>query len=133
MKTKLLDEAVKKAIQTNTPLLHPQYYNFIHFSFLIQKNKILQMGVNRVGQPFYKFGYAKNYKRKIHSEVDVLRNGRYWLEKNKLFEIINIRLNKKHELRLSKPCNCCLALLEYMGCQRVYYSTNTNFERLDLI
>ena len=36
------------------------------------------------------------------------------------------RIGKAGELRLSKPCNMCRAVLEYVGVKKVFYSINEN-------
>jgi hypothetical protein len=129
MKKRIIRQSVAMARSKNTPDLHPEWGNFHHFSFIIQKDKILEMGFNRNGPPLDGFGYNKDFG-KIHSENDVYRKAKGIIDPQKPFDIINIRLNKRGELRLSKPCNCCMNFLEIVGCRNIYFSTNNGFAKM---
>jgi len=78
---------------------HPQYKNYIHFAFLIQKDKVISMGRNHLGVPPKHLGYHSriNDIPKTHAEWDAYKKGRGLLDKSKSFECINIRFNKKGE------------------------------------
>lgn len=122
-----------KSISLSKMHLHPELENFIHFSFIVQNNKIIEWGMNRRSIPPKHYGYNKrntsdkNFVPKKHSEIDAYIKARDLLDKRKTFEMINVRLNKKGELRLSKPCFCCYELLKELGCKIFYYSDNSNF------
>jgi tRNA(Arg) A34 adenosine deaminase TadA len=110
---------------------HPQG-TYSHYSFIVQKNELVGYGINQDGEPLVHWGYNKNkedptYSPKIHSEIHAFRKNKALLKKNQSFEIINIRLNRKGELRLSKPCKCCNYLLSELGCKKFYYSCETGF------
>jgi len=122
MKKKLLAECLNIAIKNNTPLKHPQWDCYKHFSFIIQNNKIIEWGTNRQGSAMIYLGYAPY--QKIHSEVDAYFKARGIMDRNKPFEVINIRLNKTSHLKVSNPCKCCLAFLNHLGCKRIWYSTD---------
>lgn len=111
---------------------HPELGNFMHYSFIVQNNKIIEWGTNRRVCPAKHFGYNKkctdvDFVPKRHSELDVYFKARGLLNKTKPFEIINIRLNKKGQLKLSKPCSCCYELLKALGCKNFYYSSAVGF------
>lgn len=58
-------------------------------------------------------------KYSIHAEVDAITKAKTDL-KNK--SILVVKINKKDEFRLSKPCNYCLEYLKYVSIKNCYYS-----------
>jgi len=126
MKQTILTECVRIAREKNLQ----RDSDFHHFSFIVQKNKVVEWGINvsRV-PPLIHLGYSKTSG--WHSEVNAYRKAR-GIIKDGSFEVINIRLNKAGELRLSKPCICCHAFLKALGCSNVVFSTNVGFARLRL-
>lgn len=111
---------------------HPEFQHFIHFTFIVQDNKIVEWGRNHKGEPALHHGYrhGKDFQSKIHSEMDAYKKAKGLLDKTKPFEIINIRLNKKGLLRLSKPCKCCFNLMKEFGCRTFYYSSEIGFLKI---
>jgi len=128
MRKRILKECLRIARSKCNPESHPEYYNYIHFSFIIQNNKIIEYGFNRPGPPLDGFGYPDFGK--IHSENDAYRKARGILDSQKPFDIINIRLNKGGDLRVSKPCSCCHSFLKVVGCRNVYFSTECGFAKM---
>lgn len=102
---------------------HPEYDKggFLHFSFIVVHNKILEVGVNHQGEPPLHYGY-EDYS-KVHSEVSAYKKARGLLGKDK-FEIVNVRFTRSYKLKLSKPCPNCEYLLRQLGCERFFYTTN---------
>ena len=101
--------------------------SFLHFSFLLDKSKILSCGWNnvtcsgvRINKRYYYYPLGGE-----HSEASALKKyrGDYGGVK-----MVNIRLNNQGELRYSRPCNLCYTILKNCGIRRLYYSTNTHFE-----
>ncbi len=129
---KIINECIKIAIQNNNPDNHPEYYSFKHFSFVVQNNRILACGFNKTGPPINGFGYLKPPYGKIHSENDVYKKAHLIINKRKPFSVVNIRLIKNNEIRISKPCKCCMSFLKVVGCKEVYFSTESGFARLVL-
>lgn len=128
MKKSLLIQATKLSI-TNIAK-HPMYElkTWLHFSFIVNSNKILEWGTNRNGEPAIHFGYhnrIEGNEAKIHSELDAYRKAKGSLTTRKLdeFDIINVRLNRRGEFRLSKPCVCCYSIMRTLGCNSFYYSS----------
>lgn len=106
---------------------------YIHFSFIVQENKIIEYGVNRHTLPAKHWGYDKKcndstFVPKLHSEIDVYQRAKGLLNRNRHFNIINVRVNKEGKLRISKPCICCYNLLKELGCKDFYYTNNEFFE-----
>ncbi len=130
MKKSILQECIKNSIKFNTPIKHDQWDCYKHFTYIVQNNQIIEWGINRAGPP--PTFYMKHQKR--HSEYVAYAKARGLLNKNKSFDIVNIRLNKQGILKLSKPCICCCAFLKQMGCNHVYFSSgiDDNFARISL-
>ena len=114
------------AMKNNNPDSHPQFFNYAHYTFICQRNKILGYGTNMAGPA--KYGY-KPYM-KIHSEYVAYNKYKYLLKKEEPFEIVNVRLSRLNSLKISMPCNCCISYLKLTGCRRVYFSTPAGFSSL---
>lgn len=126
---KLLQQClnIAKSYITNNKKLEPNK----HFSFIIQSNSIIAIGVNRRGEVHKKFGY--NSYSNIHSELDAFTKGKAFIDTSKNWYIINIRLNNFKEMMKSAPCNCCFRLLGIIGCSKVVYSDfNSTFNKITL-
>jgi hypothetical protein len=130
IKSKILEETLRISRLKNTEYLHPEYGNYHHFSFLIWKGKILTWATNKKdGCSHIKFGYLPRCK--VHSEFEAVRKAKFWVDLSEA-AIVNVRLNKLNETRLSAPCKSCKAFLKSQGIDTVYYSTNNGFEKLSI-
>jgi len=114
--------------------LHPELNNFPHYSFIVQDNKIIEWATNIKLEPPKHWGYHKlnndwGFVPKFHSEVFAYKKARGILN-DSTFEIINLRFNKKGELKLSKPCQSCFELMIEFGCTKFYYSSDIGFLEL---
>lgn len=131
MKKSLIYTALSIAI--NKMEYHPELDRFIHYTFIVQDNKIIEWGRNNKRSPARHFGYHNrisdfNFGPKTHSEIDAYKKAKGLLNKNKKFEIINVRLNKNKELRSSKPCEFCYNIMKKLGCERFVFSCDERFE-----
>ena len=125
MKTTIIRECVRLARKKN-PSLDTQ---FRHFSFIIQKNKLVEWSTNiSKAAPLTIFGYSNISGR--HAETNAYDKAKGILDKTSGFEVVNIRLNKAGNLKLSKPCACCYSFLESFGCTSVWFSTEAGFAKL---
>lgn len=120
MKRKVLNECLRISIKNNTPD-HPEWDSYHHFSFLIQKNKIVCFGTNRAASALTNLGFDDYTK--MHSEVDVCRKAKGIMDKGSDFEIVNVRLTKRNHIKTSHPCKCCYAFLKHLGCKRIWFTT----------
>lgn len=131
MNKRILQRCVQSAIKRNTPTGITEWGYYHHFSFVVQNNQIIGQGTNKAATPLGQ--YPKTSK--IHSEPDAYFNSIYKLDKTKYFDIVNIRLSKTNEFKLSAPCRCCHLFIQKLGCRRVYFTVegNNNFAviRLD--
>lgn len=130
MKKSLLFQALNIAKrELNT---HPEYHNYCHWSFVVVKNQIIEWATNHKGIPPIYFGYNKRLSEgnfaKTHSELAAYKRAKGILGKNN-FGIINIRLNRKGDIRNSSPCICCSSFLKEVGCSEIYYSNNNDFHK----
>jgi hypothetical protein len=130
VKKSILRECLRVSREKNTEELHPEWDNFHHFSFLIWQGKILVWATNKnSGCSHIKFGYSE--MSKTHSEFEVIRK-RLWVDLSGS-AIVNVRLNKFGETRMSCPCKTCKAFVRRNGINTVYYTVdNEEFERLTL-
>lgn len=106
---------------------HPQFQHYLHWSFVVQGGKLIEWGTNREASPPKHFGY--HHHSKIHSELDAYKKARGLLNPGP-FALINIRLSRRGELRMSAPCPTCAEWLRSVGCDQVWFSTPSGWARL---
>jgi hypothetical protein len=125
MKRSILSECLRRAREKHGPS-HPSWeQKAVHYSFIVQNNKILEMGMNRPdASPPLHYGYPSHAD--IHSEIDAWRKARGILEDGK-WEIVNIKLSKEASYRVADaaPCIRCQILLISLGCTGFYFTTST--------
>lgn len=126
MTSRVLREALR--IAQNALPNHPQYRYYIHYSFIVVKNSIVVVGMNRSGEPPVYYGYHRRVEKpKTHSELDAYAKYR---TKGVPFEMINVRLQRSGHMRLAKPCYICAGWLASTACTQLVYSTGSGWERL---
>tara|TARA_R100000152_G_C6623277_1_gene73277 strand:- start:108 stop:506 length:399 start_codon:yes stop_codon:yes gene_type:complete len=132
MKNKNLD----RFLSLSMPLIEGIDCSCKHVSFVVKKNKIISIGVNRANKTH---PLARKYGARfstIHSELDAII--RAYREKD--FDrctLVNVRLSSVSMsrnipvTRKAKPCPSCMKLI--LGCENikeVYYTTNKGWEKL---
>lgn len=126
MKKSLLSQILKEC-RDSLPN-HPQFSHFPHWTYFVRDNEILTVGLNRSLEPSKKYGYHDNpdptFKPKYHSELDALRKCNRGLHD---LDVVNVRLNKAGQLRLSLPCRTCRNLLALLDVRRVYFTTEVGW------
>ena len=131
MTNKLITTALR--IATSSYTTHPQYNHYLHYSFIIQNNKLIEWGTNLAGEPPLHFGYHSGKTvPKLHSELVAYRRARGLLNHHEPFEMINIRLTRSGLLKISAPCLTCQSWLKPLGCTNVWFSTEGNFGKMRL-
>lgn len=104
-----------------------------HLTFICKRNKIIAIGQNSYSKSHplsNKFNHLNNCR---HSEVSAIVNFPYSIGDINRFDIYNVRVNKKGELRLSRPCGNCQSLLNHFNIREIYYSTDSQtFEVMSL-
>ncbi|TXT66034.1 MAG: putative tRNA-specific adenosine deaminase [Promethearchaeota archaeon] len=94
-----------------------------HFSFIFRRTKLLSIGWNNYEKTHpmtVEYGYRG---RTIHSEMMALLNIRR-IERFTNCYLVNVRINSKYELRMSKPCLNCVKLLKSHGIIDIYYTNH---------
>lgn len=115
---------------------HPSDQRCRHFSFILNKKKILAIGVNR--QKTHPFNLKFNFVNRrnmpindlvgVHSELNALI--RLGTDDVSGLTLVNTRVNRNNQIDFSMPCTGCQSFLRTLDFKRVYYSTKDgNFER----
>lgn len=118
---------------------HPQYHYYPVYSFIIQNNAIVEWSTNASGDPagplkaMYEARVAHlDGRPKIHAEVRAYAKAKGKLQRDKSFEVANIRLNRKGEIRMAAPCKCCNCFLKTLGATKAYFTTDYGWAKMDL-
>jgi hypothetical protein len=128
MKRSILKQCL--SIAHSTIEKHPQYNFYLHWSFIVQRNKLMGYATNDAGSDVpvhlgYQSRLKGEYQAKRHSEWNCYRRVKGILVPGKSFEIVNIRLNKKGQIKNSQPCSCCFSFLKEMcDCSHCYFTTD---------
>lgn len=125
MKTSILNECLRIARDKHGPS-HPSWgKKAVHYSFIVQNNKILGMGINRPHtKPPIHYGYP--YYSDVHAEIDAWNKVKGLLH-NKPWELVNIKLSKQKPIfpmANATPCKNCLLMCHNLGCKAFYFSTS---------
>jgi deoxycytidylate deaminase len=98
--------------------------NWKHYTFLLRRNAVMSIGWNR---PFKthplaaRFGYKFN---SIHSELNAITKYDGRITDLSRFTLVNVRLDKAGDVRMSRPCETCQLMLAAFGVSEVWYTTN---------
>jgi len=134
MKKTILRECIRCACARNERI---QHLDFRHFSFVVVGNKIISCGNNvtfltpKTGMLYPKYRGYTEVGTGIHSEVFAYKKARGLLN-GADFEIVNVRVTNRGDVKLSKPCPCCVQFLKQLGCTRVWFSTEAGMASLRL-
>lgn len=88
-------------------------------SVIFDKNKIISTGYNKAHSSKKIHPRFQKWEGSIHAEAMSILNARTNL---KGCDIIVIRVNKRNQFRIAKPCKWCWLYLDYVGIDNVYYS-----------
>ena len=106
---------------------------FFHFAFGYRKNKLLAIGQNSPEKThtqalmLAKRFNADNDYPYLHAETDLISKlwGKHYIDNN--LKIVIIRLNKKGQLRCSKPCERCDCIIKALGITKIWWSLDNGF------
>jgi hypothetical protein len=125
------------------PCLHPYSpIRTFHVTFGIYKKKTLCLGINnsKTHPNIKKLNYVsedgedlRNIAR-THSELNcVLKiKNKYPSYLMKDITFVNVRLDKRGNVKYAKPCNGCFHLMEQVGYKKIYFSNDSgNFFELN--
>jgi hypothetical protein len=108
---------------------------FFHFAFGYKKNKLLAIGQNNPEKTHTqalllakRFNIESNHPY-LHAETDLISRlwGKYYIDSN--LKLVVVRLNKRGQLRNSKPCDKCSIILESLGITQVRWSIDNGFNK----
>lgn len=106
-------------------------HNFKHFTFILERNKILSVGKNNPEKTHplaLKFGHRFNC---IHSELAAIVNFPRPNIYLRACTLVNVRVGVNGDIRISKPCHVCQYMLAAFNITDIYYTNrNGNFERM---
>jgi len=114
MNSRLIEAAVLEAKKST--------YDHRVGCIIFNKSKIISVGHNYVMKRRKKLNprYQK-WIGSVHAEVDAIINAKKNL---KGCDLLVIRINRKDEFRLSKPCKECQKYIEHVSIRKVFYSIN---------
>ena len=104
-----------------------------HTTFVFNKKKLVCIANNDYSKQhrYHKFGHYKakvntgNYIAGIHSECSaIIKMG---LEDCSSLTFVNIRIDNRNEVAVSKPCDNCQALLNSIGYKKIWYYNGTEY------
>lgn len=97
-----------------------------HFSFLVDKNKIVSIGWNRTKTHTlaHKMGYTWKY---IHSELDCIIKFPYKPEDLSGYIMFNTRIDRNQQIKIAKPCRFCQRTLNHFGIKTIYTNNEGEF------
>jgi len=110
-----------------------------HFSFILDRNRIISIGMNSTKtHPLnLKYNYINKNKEKIsdivgtHSELNaVIKLGEEDCSK---LTLINTRINRNNMLDYSAPCSGCSDMIKQLNFKNVYFSNaQSKFDKINL-
>jgi deoxycytidylate deaminase len=87
---------------------------------VFQKGRIISKGHNYPQKSIKHFkGIYQRYPQSVHAEVSAIINAKTDLVGTSL---LVVRINKKNQFMMSKPCEHCQMYLEYVGIKKYWYS-----------
>lgn len=108
---------------------------FFHFAFGYKKSKLLGIGQNNPEKTHTqalilarRFNIDTKYPY-LHAETDLISRlwGKHYIDGS--MKMVIVRLNKKGELRNSKPCSRCSKIIQALGIKDIYWSTDDGFHK----
>lgn len=103
------------------------YPNFKHGAVLAKSGTVINVSCNKNGFNSFgaRFRKKQNGEATLHAELGAVLN----IERSKTegSTVYVVRINRKGDKRLSKPCNMCRSALQYCGVKKVVYSTNEGY------
>jgi hypothetical protein len=105
----------------------------LHFSYILKNNQLLVSSVNSYTKihPYHKFGNykplkdgAEKYVAGIHSEISCIREyiNRFGNSDFSGLTLFNVRLSKKSEPMMAKPCGNCQNLLDSFNFKSIVWT-----------
>ena len=104
-----------------------------HCTLALKGGNIIAIGINNynIEHPRKHFGVyrqrqhdnRKEYKPRLHSEIDCLKQIQFREDLNKL-TLLNIRIDNKDQISNAEPCENCKKVLSKYKFKRIYFTIN---------
>ena len=108
--------------------------------FSVYKGKLISFGVNSsktdpMQHKFRKHTYKRNIEMldMVHAEVACIKHLPIGFDDYKHLELLIYSETKNGTMRLAKPCDTCMNAIQYLGIKEIYYSTNENYIKKEII
>jgi hypothetical protein len=110
----------KRYVNLSYALMNRKAHRCFHTSFVVRKGKVLAIGINQIKTHPKIKQYGYHALCGLHSELDAaLKLG--FTDCSDLI-LINIRIDGKGQLNMSKPCQFCQKLIKQLNFKSVFYS-----------
>jgi len=114
----ILDSKISLAIQEAKRSTFKQQIGCVIF----YKKRVISKGYNTALKSVkHLHPQYQRWPGSIHAETDAIKKKKKDL---KGCSLLVIRINKKSQLRFSKPCDTCMKYIKYVGIKKIYYSLN---------
>lgn len=108
---------------------------FFHFALGFKKSRLLAIGQNNPEKTHPQaLMLARRFNTDtehpyLHAETDLISRlwGKTYIDSS--LKVVVVRLNKRGELRCSKPCDQCSQVLNALGIHKVWWSENNGFHK----
>jgi hypothetical protein len=108
---------------------------FFHFAFGFKKSRLLAIGQNNPEKTHPQaLMLAKRFNTDtehpyLHAETDLISRlwGKHYIDNS--LKMVIVRLNKRGELRCSKPCEKCSQILNALSITKIWWSDNNGFNK----
>ena len=108
---------------------------FFHFAFGFKKNRLLAIGQNNPEKTHPQaLVFSKRFNTNLehpylHAETDLISRlwGKHYIDSS--LKVIVIRLNKRGQLRCSKPCEKCDKILKALDITKIWWSEECGFNK----
>lgn len=124
---RLSQKKLKKLLRMAVKMSGSCEHRAQHISFLLRKNRIISVGVNK--RRTDTFAYKHGYKYpSTHSELQAIKTVRYKPQQARGAILVNIRVLRDSSKNgvvysLARPCPACLALARSCGVSKIYFTT----------
>ena len=119
------NDLIHSIINLSYSISHEMKHSWKHCSFICRRNSIISIGRNI---PFKSHPIAKQFSYRynsIHSELNAILNFNYPIRDLYKYYIVNTRIGRNNEIKLSKPCTNCQKLLYAFHIKEIWYTTTT--------
>ena len=108
---------------------------FFHFAFGYKKNKLLAIGQNNPEKTHtqalllsQRFNIDNDYPY-LHAETDLISRlwGKHYIDNS--LKMVIVRLNRRGQLRCSKPCQKCEQIINALDIKKVWWSIDNGFNK----